>query len=682
MTLAHPWFLIGLLALAIPIILHLFELRRPQQVLFTNVDFIREVKLITAKQRRLQHLVVLLLRLGFLLFLVLLFCQPFIPAARQSDLGSSAINVVVDNSASMSVEASNGKPLLELAVQETERIGQALPASSQYRVWDESTPQTTVSAEKLAEQVNSLQTSAASNGTGLKLRRLLNMPVLVKQGTFVVSDFQKSDFQAQMIRAFRGAGEVYLLPVKSQAVANTYVDSVYLPEEFVRAGVELPLRVRLRNGGSKDAAAVRVKVLVGARQVAAYEASVAAGSSVENTVRIRLDGDVTQLCRVEIEEQPVAFDNVYFFTLRPAGRIRIVDVASGAVATQKLYPNEATFAYTLLRPGALSTTVLNQADMVLLQDNARLSQELRATLAQFVRQGGRLVIVPPTVAGARRDYEPLLAELGLTTVRWNTAAAGAQELALPDPQNPFFTEIFAEQTRQPDMPRATPLLSWGRSTTDVLKFRDGQPFLSGFRSGEGMVYLFASPLQPGSSTFTEHPLFVPVMYRLATLSKSSEQLPAYRLTERAVVLRQPLLDQPNAEPVYKLSNDSNSFVPAAQVRAGRLYLQLPAPMRQPGFYRLTLNGKLLTTLAFNPDKKESELAQYSAEELRQLTAGYPNVHVYEAGGERSAAAQLVEEQSGTPLWRYCLAAALLCLLGEVLVLRFGQRRTQPAVSAA
>ncbi|GAB3839431.1 hypothetical protein GCM10028821_42560 [Hymenobacter jeollabukensis] len=401
---------------------------------------------------------------------------------------------------------------------------------------------------------------------------------------------------------------------------------------------------------------------------------------VENIARVRLNGATTQYCRVEIEEQPVTYDNTYYFTLKPTGRIRVVDVSGGGTATQKLYPNETVFAYTQLRPDNNARAVSN-ADLLLIQGNSQLSAAWQVSVAEFVRQGGTLVVVPPTTASLRAGYEQLWAVLGLTSVRWTTGNT-AQELAVLNQQNPFFKDVFAEQTRQPDMPVATPVLSWGRSTTDVLQFRDGQPFLSGFRSGEGMVYLFASPLQAGFSTFAEHPLFVPVMYRLATLSKASEQLPAYRLTDRAVVLRQPAAGTAGAEQVYRLRNDSNSYVPTQQVRNGRLYLQLPAPMRQPGYYQLILNDKVLTTLAFNVDKKESELAQYSAEELRQLTAAYPNVHVYEAGGERSAAAQLAEEHNGTPLWRYCLIGALLCLLGEALVLRFGQRRERPTAQAA
>lgn len=678
MTLLQPWFLLGLLGLGIPVLLHLFELRRPQRVLFTNVDFIRDVKLVTAKQRRLQHLLVLAFRLGFVAFLVLLFCQPFLKAKQQTSAMASQVDVVLDDSPSMAAEASDGKSLLERAGREAEYMTAAFPATAQYRLWAANTDKGGLSGQMLKEALAGAEVSGANKGAGDALRRLLHQ----QQGqrpTFVLTDFQRSDFDRSVFAAMRGAGEVYLLPLSAKPAANVYADSIYLVDEFVRVGVDLPLQVRLRNGGNQEAA-VQVRVLVGDRQVGAFEATLAAGASRVQTVRLRLTNQEAQLCRVEIDDQPVAFDNTHYFTLTPAGKIRIVDVSSGNPATQRLYPNETGFNYALAAPGAVATST-GSADMLLLQGDARLSAAARTAVRSFVNGGGTVIVVPPATATIRQDYEPLLADLGLTSVRWNaTSGGGMQELALPDQQSPFFKDVFSEQTRQPEMPRATPVLTWSRSTTDVLKFRDGQPFLSGFRSGEGMVYVFAAPLQPQYSTFAAHPLFVPVMYRLAALSKTSEQLPAYRLTDRSVVLRPPVL-KTSGEQLYKLSNDSSSFVLGHQVRNGQLYLQLPPTLRQPGFYRLTLDGQAVTTLAFNVNKQESELARYSAAELRELTAAYPNVHVYEAGGERSAAAQFAEERTGTPLWRYCLLAALLCLLGEVLVLRFGQRRAAVAQAA-
>ena len=94
-------------------------------------------------------------------------------------------------------------------------------------------------------------------------------------------------------------------------------------------------------------------------------------------------------------------------------------------------------------------------------------------------------------------------------------------------------------------------------------------------------------------------------------------------------------------------------------------------MQQPGFYRLTRNGQTVTQLAFNNDKRESELAGYTAAELRQLIGpNRPNVQVYEPSQGTTVAARYKAERVGTPLWQYCLWAALACLLAEVLLLRF------------
>lgn len=102
---------------------------------------------------------------------------------------------------------------------------------------------------------------------------------------------------------------------------------------------------------------------------------------------------------------------------------------------------------------------------------------------------------------------------------------------------------------------------------------------------------------------------------------------------------------------------------------------MPTDLQAPGFYNLVKQGKVVTTLAFNPDKRESELTAYSAAELRQqLGDEHPNVRVLDDGAQPEAIARYRAEQAGQPLWRYCLLAALACLLAEALLLRFGRPR--------
>jgi hypothetical protein len=174
------------------------------------------------------------------------------------------------------------------------------------------------------------------------------------------------------------------------------------------------------------------------------------------------------------------------------------------------------------------------------------------------------------------------------------------------------------------------------------------------------------------------------MYRMAMRSYQNDQLPAYRLTQGTVTLKLPITETAGRadEANFRLVQDSVVLIPAQRVVTTELRLDLPAGMDAPGFYQVQRSGKVLTTLAFNQDKRESELAAYSADELRQLIGpGHPNIKVVEGGVDGAGLAKLRAEQTGQPLWRYCLMLALLALLAEALLVQFGGRKAVVAKAA-
>ena len=81
MIFVNPVFLWGLLALLIPIAVHLFNFRRYRKVYFSNVDRLMEVKSEKRRVRQLRQWLVLLMRCLAIAALVLAFAQPTIPAA-------------------------------------------------------------------------------------------------------------------------------------------------------------------------------------------------------------------------------------------------------------------------------------------------------------------------------------------------------------------------------------------------------------------------------------------------------------------------------------------------------------------------------------------------------------------------------------------------------------------------
>jgi hypothetical protein len=83
MNFVYPSFLWALTALSIPIIIHLFNFRKTTRIYFSSNRFLRQVQEATTAKRRLKHYLILFSRLLFLLFLVLAFAQPIIPAREQ-----------------------------------------------------------------------------------------------------------------------------------------------------------------------------------------------------------------------------------------------------------------------------------------------------------------------------------------------------------------------------------------------------------------------------------------------------------------------------------------------------------------------------------------------------------------------------------------------------------------------
>jgi len=116
MQFKHPELLYALLLLIIPILVHLFQLRKFKEQAFTNVKFLKRVKLQTRKSSQLKKWLILLSRLCALAAIILAFAQPFIPSTSAA-LKEKETIIYLDNSFSMQQKNTQGE-LLKQSVQE------------------------------------------------------------------------------------------------------------------------------------------------------------------------------------------------------------------------------------------------------------------------------------------------------------------------------------------------------------------------------------------------------------------------------------------------------------------------------------------------------------------------------------------------------------------------------------
>src|ERR671935_2441464 len=99
MSFLNPFFLLGLAALAVPVLVHLVRRTRARKVQFPALVFVRQVPQRTIRRRTLQNILLLLLRCLAILLIVIAFTRPFFSggsAAKQSTAPGATV-ILVDN---------------------------------------------------------------------------------------------------------------------------------------------------------------------------------------------------------------------------------------------------------------------------------------------------------------------------------------------------------------------------------------------------------------------------------------------------------------------------------------------------------------------------------------------------------------------------------------------------------
>src|SRR3954464_15237592 len=105
MSFLTPFFLAGLGALAIPVIVHLIQRERKRVVEFPSLMFVRRIPYQSVRRRRIRHWFLLLLRAGASALIVLAFARPLTQPGAMTPTaaanGARDVVIVLDQSASM-----------------------------------------------------------------------------------------------------------------------------------------------------------------------------------------------------------------------------------------------------------------------------------------------------------------------------------------------------------------------------------------------------------------------------------------------------------------------------------------------------------------------------------------------------------------------------------------------------
>lgn len=673
MVLLSPLYLIGLIAVGIPIAIHLFNLRRYRVIYFSNVDQLQELQQETRKQSRLRELLILAARVLAVVFLVLAFAQPVIPH-KNSVLtkGEKAVSVYVDNSFSME-NADGEETMLDLAVRKAREIASAYGPDDQYQLLTNDMAGSQfrwLSKEEFLAALEAVAVSPASPMLSSVAQRqqdfLRTMPGADKMA-YLISDFQQSSAD---FAAFPHDSTIHsaLVPLVARQTDNLYLDTLMLNAPAYYPGNTATVTVRLRNVGTTRLEDVPLRLYVNGKERTMTTATLEPGGDASAVMSFAVD-QVGQLNgSVVATDFPVCFDDTLFFSINVRERIRVLEVdgAEPNSALRKLFANDSSVDFRSLSIKSLDYSLLDGQNMIVLNEVGDLPSGLVQTLLDFAEMGGSLVVVPSD-KGDLSGLNALLSAFHAPTLKpYKGTKAKVGKVNF---DNALFRNVFdskVDNMETPSVEGYCPFESTGGTVCEsLMRFVSGSDYLAVTQIGAGKLYLFAAPLRGESTDFVHQALFVPTLFNMALFT-----LPAgapYAL----LGADEPVMLSMAAAEVCHLRNEEGTvdFIPDIRRMNGRSHLFVHSDPRTAGFYTLTSNQDR-EGLAFNYSRRESVMEFYAPAELRRLLKDNGMDCIEVASNQQKSMEDYIRAQhDGTPLWRWCLLLALLFLGSEIALIR-------------
>lgn len=681
MTFVSPLFLWALAAIAVPVIIHLFNFRKYKKVYFTNVKFLKELQQESKSKSRLKEILILTARCLAIASLVLAFSQPVIPDKLNpvKNSGASAVSIYLDNSFSMENVNKQG-PLLDLAKVHAKDLIKAFGNADKFQIISndfEGRHQRFHSKEDALNIVEEIKISPVVRNMSDVVKRqseFLRSSGLLNKKIYLFTDAQRSTFNLQDIIPDTLISST-IIPLKPNLINNVYTDSCWFETPVQQKGFIQKLHARIVNSGNAAMDAASAKLFLNKQQIAIASFSVDANSETEVLFTFECKQSGLNYGSVKIEDYPVTFDDELFFAFNSKLNVRVCLINGKEQANvnsfTSLFQNDSLFSLTTLSEQTIDYNVFKASDVIILNQLAELGSGLTSELLKFTQKGGALVIVP-SLNAKNETYKMAFSELklpGLTKID----SLGLLKVDKIETASGFYDGVFEKMEDRLNLPVVTKhfvLMQNSRSDFEpILTLNNGDVFFGKTSVNNAEVYLFTSPFLPSSTNFNKHALFVPSFYRICFTSLSP--VPLSYLVSANVSIQ--IKNEPGykEQPPHVVSADGKmDVIPELRTSNSNLLLHTQGQVNAPGFYTVTHSDADLLPLAFNYSRQESDLTCYTTEELETIiTDKNLSSFTLMKDVQSDFSAQIRDGVEGKKLWKLFIILALIFIGIEVLLLR-------------
>jgi len=630
----QPNMLWGLLLLAIPLLIHLFQFHRTQTIFFPGVFRLIQRLQHARQQKKVQHWIVLFARMMAIACLVFAFAMPSCNSSKRNQEYSHVV-VLFDNSYSMGTKNAGGV-IIEQARSQAREMLTGLPPESQVRLFTQdplvnSGWMSPAQAKSILDTIPLCPQQRQWSDWTVQVDELLQEGGISSLKVVAFGDGQLSAMASKplLLSAPNVVWEYVLYPLDvNQGGGNVGIDTVWYESVWQNAdaGANVLLKARIRNY-SESSKETSLRMLGQGKTKHVKSLNLEAQGTAE--VEFALSAlEMTQASSLQLDEDGFGYDNQK--NLHPIKQSQTVvgvlgydDAVSAMFASQPLLKKIDIKRADLLDNDKV--LLRSMQSMILINDAVYSAAEMSA-LRDFVASGKVVLqfFVDPI---RRKSFNMGFGEL---RVEWKGLQAGkggvlgrsssnldgvvaGERLSVAGFQHPIFQKAFGEsisETTEIPMVGAHMKLESSLDFETVLQLESGDPILLKRIQGTGSYWVWLSDLRIGSKLLKSSAWFLPIFTQILASSAVVEQ-PLYGELFSGNLLPLPGNVQVDERAASLRGKSGNIVVDLQQNSSQHTSMYVGLQPQYPGYFWLVgSGGKDSVEIALNLGRQESDLRSF------------------------------------------------------------------------
>lgn len=705
----------GMLAIAVPILIHLLNRYRHKRIDWAAMELLRRALVIRARQIRIEDILVLVLRCLAVLLLALAMARPTLSSAGAKWFGAeSRVGVVIALDASYSMAHRPGmNTRFERALTRARKVlGTLEPGDPVSLVLMGSTPRILLRdvgydaarIEKVLSEAAPLPERLNLELCAEEIEKLVREIRAPLRECYFVTDAQATSWQELSekvkiaLREMNTVAKVFYLSISAESAENLALTNFVLASGMLRKGAIARYVAEVTNFGRQPQERVGVTLTLAGKAVDQRVIDrIPAGEAKTIPLFARLDAAGDTRLGAQLGPDPLTVDNVRYAVTHVSEQVRVLAV-DGAPSDEP-YKSETDFLVTALSPKrggpaaaslgvkvipwlALPGERLSDYQVVILANVPDIRKDQAAALHTYVQQGGGLIVflgdkTIPRLFNARMA----MGEKSLLPARLT---------ALANPKDPEGVTMEPALSGHPivagieglpsELLRAASFTQYVKAELveggrELLKFTGtDDPLLAEKALGRGRVLLFTSTADRDWTNFVVNPTYPILLHQAVTYLSRHENERSFAVGE-AINLTLPRV---NVQASALVRDPAGKDFPL-QVgeREGQRVVSYARP-ELPGFYEVRYaSGLPPIVVAVNVEPAESDVRSLVGAALNKAFQGVP-VRLVGWGDDLELAVKT--GRVGHELWRVLMILGLAMFALESFLAWFFSRRMTGAAA--